>query len=1246
MKRKLKEQKKWCRIRRQAVGLVLSAAMVLTTVPMDMIMASASEDLSEPLSDDGTVPAGYTENGSAGTDVDYYYYPDGSTDAAKTFSAGTLYIKGTSESSAMTSVSASAYPWYALNAKKVVVKDVLSITAGAFGSNASLEEVELSGVQSLATGVFKSSFNVKKIDLGQEITSWSSAITALPRLAYIKLPATVTSLPASAFKGCINLRDIAIYYEGDEDFAVSSISLTKANFYVKNLTGKAAEAIKTAFAGSEEGTLKEGYTLNSIEKYEQKEEKELEISAEEQYYLGNPPQPVIIKNTTGSEVKNFKYFSFNSRTSSITEKVSSTVESKAGSNDAYAMVEGNDTSFTTVSNMVKVNIVEGYAYTLQDGVLTLQAKEGVAGAGIPGDLGSNAPWYAQKDTITKVVVKNSVTSLGANLFSGYSGIQEVEFEEGSILKSIGANAFSGTGLTAVSLPDSVTTIAGSAFYNTGLTSVTLPDSLESLGDLAFGNTQITSFAIPEKVTGSISLGLAALTELTIKGNCQVKNFKNNTVLQKLVIGKNVETIQEEAFSGCTALTELTVEEENVLKSIGANAFYNTGIAGEISLPGTLESIGEKAFDSTSLQKITIGESDKDVSIGASAFPQTLTELEIKNTGTLRCGAAIVSEFATCEVVLYASDLTRLDGTQMNEGGDYTVSSQLPFGHNANITCKLTQEDAYNLLADLYKTVNPSPTFVLLVMGTQTTEDGLQYVVDYEQEIATITGYVGNATEIVIPAVLSGMPVTKIGTSAFQNSNVTKVTLPDSVTDIGRSAFDGCESLAEINLESVVSIGESAFAKASLSNITFSEKLISIGKTAFSDGLEGDIILPDSVQSIGEGAFYHCSTNEPCKIRLPENEAYTKIEKNTFAGVASNTVIIPSNITEIGEYAFYYSGYLRMKGVYVLQIESENLVTIPELSLSSYVCIANKESATYKTFQSAGYSVVGSKEEAKTELTTLLETAQKKLSESIKTDYQEKYLTVLETNINSAKAVLENAESQLGDYLAVASDITAAEKEYYAYPASASDELETLSNRVAEIEKQYVSDDYTEESWAVLLAAMDEANDYVEAKGVKYKSVAEGLLTKLNDAAKALAKKPTSDNNSTSNNPTQNNPQQNNNSGTGSNQNQNTNKNPVQSKKVKVKKVSIKKVLSKKKRSIKVTWKKLTGVTGYQICIGTNKKMTKNKKVITVKKAKTVTKTIKKLKSKKKYYVKVRAYKTVNGKKSCGAWSKVKKVKVK
>ncbi len=95
------------------------------------------------------------------------------------------------------------------------------------------------------------------------------------------------------------------------------------------------------------------------------------------------------------------------------------------------------------------------------------------------------------------------------------------------------------------------------------------------------------------------------------------------------------------------------------------------------------------------------------------------------------------------------------------------------------------------------------------------------------------------------------------------------------------------------------------------------------------------------------------------------------------------------------------------------------------------------------------------------------------------------------------------------------------------------------------------------------------------------------------------------------------------------------------------KESLKSVQTLKGKKLKVSWKKDTRATGYQICYSTDKKFknAKTTKNVTVKNNKTTTAVLKNLTKGKKYYVKIRAYKTANINKKTqkiyGAWSKEK-----
>jgi hypothetical protein len=72
-----------------------------------------------------------------------------------------------------------------------------------------------------------------------------------------------------------------------------------------------------------------------------------------------------------------------------------------------------------------------------------------------------------------------------------------------------------------------------------------------------------------------------------------------------------------------------------------------------------------------------------------------------------------------------------------------------------------------------------------------------YYYNYSNSV-TITKYLGTATEVIIPDTLNGSPVTGIGDYAFAYcTNVTRITVPDSVTCIGIEAFASCTQLIEI-----------------------------------------------------------------------------------------------------------------------------------------------------------------------------------------------------------------------------------------------------------------------------------------------------------------------------------------------------------------------------------------------------------------------------------------------------------------
>ena len=125
----------------------------------------------------------------------------------------------------------------------------------------------------------------------------------------------------------------------------------------------------------------------------------------------------------------------------------------------------------------------------------------------------------------------------------------------------------------------------------------------------------------------------------------------------------------------------------------------------------------------------------------------------------------------------------------------------------------------------------------------------------------VISYKGTAADVTIPSRYKGKPVTVIDPVAFyNNSAVTSVTIPDSVTAIPDYAFGYCSQLTNISIpNSVTFIGFSAFNSCtSLKSITLPSSLSTIQSYAFynCENLK-TIRIPVSVTSIGNYAFADC-----------------------------------------------------------------------------------------------------------------------------------------------------------------------------------------------------------------------------------------------------------------------------------------------------------------------------------------------------------------------------------------------------
>ena len=333
--------------------------------------------------------------------------------------------------------------------------------------------------------------------------------------------------------------------------------------------------------------------------------------------------------------------------------------------------------------------------------------------------------------LTSITIPNSITSIGDSAFRSCSGLTSITVDEGNTKYHSSGNCIIETdsktliaGCKTSVIPDdgSVTSIGSYAFrYCRGLTSITIGNSVTSIGSYAFSDCSgLTSITIGNSVTsiGSYAFsGCSGLTSVTI-GNSVTSigsyAFSGCSGLTSVTIGNSVTSIGSYAFSDCSGLTSITVDEGNTKYHCSGNCIIET--ESKTLIAGCKTSV--------------IPDDGSVTSIGSYAFSgcSGLTSITIPNSVTS------ISE----GTFWYCSGLTSIT---VDEGNTKYHSSG---------NC-LIETDSKTLIA-----------------GCKTSD---------------------------IP---NDGTVTSIGSSAFLGcSGLTSITIPSFVTSIGKQAFSSCSKLTSV-----------------------------------------------------------------------------------------------------------------------------------------------------------------------------------------------------------------------------------------------------------------------------------------------------------------------------------------------------------------------------------------------------------------------------------------------------------------
>lgn len=225
---------------------------------------------------------------------------------------------------------------------------------------------------------------------------------------------------------------------------------------------------------------------------------------------------------------------------------------------------------------------------------------------------------------------------------------------------------------------------------------------------------------------------------------------------------------------------------------------------------------------------------------------------------------------------------------------------------------------------------------------------------------TISSYIGDSVNIVIPNKIRGKKVVGIDKNAFKKTDIESVKLNEYITSIGESCFESCPNLESVDLSNVQALGNRCLSDCpKLEKVTIPETVVKLGDLMFGNdaGLKevtfesdehfkivDDIIyssdmttlyetlpyatftsytVPDTVTVLNSGSF---SFNKKIKsITLGKNvkkisestfimcESLTDVKLNNtaqeigalaFSGTGITSITIPKSIIKIDDNAFY------------------------------------------------------------------------------------------------------------------------------------------------------------------------------------------------------------------------------------------------------------------------------------------------------------------------------------------------------
>ena len=437
------------------------------------------------------------------------------------------------------------------------------------------------------------------------------------------------------------------------------------------------------------------------------------------------------------------------------------------------------TNVKTVFIPISVTTIDNHAFSENTSIYAAAAK---APSGWSqywnGEKASNVTWGVESIITDASGVKYALMGNKTAHAIGFTGSPNavVLGVEGYTLTSITPYAFQNCNtLVSITIPDTVTELGEYAFHNCNiLKSVTLSNNLTKISKYAFNDCDaLVSIVIPEGVKVIEDGAFASCNNLT-----------------SVTLPDTLTTIERQAFHYCD-IRELVIP--NSVVKIGEHAFAENRMLSSLTLSSALTSIENYTFAwSERLQNIVIPEGITTIGEYAFAWCYDLRGVTLPNTLTTIGSQAFYGAYT--QIVFIPASVTTIGTEAFYSGTIYTCVPEAPTGWNPSWNGS-GREEYVVWGVEKYLTDEYGVTYVLFADGT-----------------ASIAGVSGTVSEIVLGG-HPDFPVTEIPANLLNGrSDITKITIHQSITKIGANAFSG-GNRRHIQLPiTVEEIGENAFGE--------------------------------------------------------------------------------------------------------------------------------------------------------------------------------------------------------------------------------------------------------------------------------------------------------------------------------------------------------------------------------------------------------------------------------------------------